>query len=129
MAAPDSPLNVDIGPHRRFAWVRADLAESSGSRTRSAAPSTTSCSTAVAGALGSYLRARGHDTDGLELHAMVPVSVRAAERARARSATRSRAMMAPLPVWCEDPVERLRDRQRGDGRPEGVQAGGRRRAC
>ena len=27
LSAPDSPLNVDIGPHRRFAWVRADLGD------------------------------------------------------------------------------------------------------
>ena len=31
----------------------------------------------VAGALGNYLRARGHDTSELEMRAMVPVSVRA----------------------------------------------------
>ena len=38
----------------------------------------------VAGALGRHLRRRGQQTDGLELKAMVPVSVRAdAERGRA----------------------------------------------
>ena len=61
----------------------------------------------VAGALGNYLRARGHDTEGLELRAMVPVSVRAEEE-RGALGNRISAMMAPLPVWCEDPVERLR---------------------
>ena len=60
----------------------------------------------VAGALGNYLRARGHDTEDLELRAMVPVSVRAAEEHGALG-NRVSAMMAPLPVWCEDPVERL----------------------
>ena len=60
----------------------------------------------VAGALGNYLRARGHDTEGLELRAMVPVSVRADEEHGALG-NRISAMMAPLPVWCEDPVERL----------------------
>ena len=38
--------------------------------------------TAVARALGRWLRGRGEDTDGLELRAMVPVSVRADDRAR-----------------------------------------------
>ncbi len=39
----------------------------------------------VAGALGRHLRRRGQRTDGLELKAMVPVSVRAdAERGAAR---------------------------------------------
>ena len=37
---------------------------------------------------------------------MVPVSVRAAEEHGALG-NRISAMMAPLPVWCEDPVERL----------------------
>ena len=61
----------------------------------------------VTGALGNYLRARGHDTEELELRAMVPVSVRAEEE-RGALGNRISAMMAPLPVWCEDPVERLR---------------------
>ena len=61
----------------------------------------------VAGALGNYLRARGHETEELELRAMVPVSVRAEEEHGALG-NRISAMMAPLPVWCEDPVERLR---------------------
>ena len=61
----------------------------------------------VAGALGNYLRARGHETEELELRAMVPVSVRAEEEHGALG-NRISAMMAPLPVWSEDPVERLR---------------------
>ena len=61
----------------------------------------------VAGGIGRYLRARGHDTEGLEMRAMVPVSVRAPDEHGALG-NRISAMMAPLPVWCEDPVERLR---------------------
>ena len=58
--APPSPLNVRIGPHRRFTWVRGDLAAVQGrSRTRSAAPSTTSCWRPSPAASGRYLRRRG----------------------------------------------------------------------
>ena len=60
----------------------------------------------VSGAIGNYLRARGHDTEGLTLRALVPVSIREAEEHGALG-NRISAMMAPLPVWCEDPVERL----------------------
>jgi WS/DGAT/MGAT family acyltransferase len=60
----------------------------------------------VAGALGRHLRRRGHDTDGLELKAMVPVSVRG-ELERGALGNRVAAMMAPLPVWCQEPVARL----------------------
>ena len=38
-------------------------------------------------------------------------------------------MRGPLPVYVEDPVARLRVVAPGDGRPEGVQAGGRRRGA
>ena len=41
------------------------------------------------------------------MRALVPVSVRADEEHGALG-NRISAMMAPLPVWCEDPVERLK---------------------
>ena len=49
---------------------------------------------------------RGHATVGLELRAMVPVSVRTDEQHGALG-NRVTTMMAPLPVWCEDPVRRM----------------------
>ena len=107
MAAPSSVFNVEIGPHRRFAMAQADLAELK--RVKDAHGGTVNdvILSIVAGSIGKYLRARGHDTEGLELRAMVPVSVRAEEEHGALG-NRISAMMAPLPVWSEDPVERLR---------------------
>jgi diacylglycerol O-acyltransferase / wax synthase len=106
MAAPSTPFNVEIGPHRRFAIAQSDLTELK--RVKDAHGGTVNdvILAIVAGALGSYLRARGHGTEGMELRAMVPVSVRAVEEQGALG-NRISAMMAPLPVWCEDPVERL----------------------
>ena len=60
----------------------------------------------VAGALGRHLRRRGQNTDGLELKAMVPVSVRQ-DVERGALGNQVAAMMAPLPVWCQEPVARL----------------------
>ena len=40
---PGRAAEQSIGPHRRFVWARGSWRPSSGSRTRSAAPSTTSC--------------------------------------------------------------------------------------
>ena len=60
----------------------------------------------VAGALGRHLRRRGQRTDGLELKAMVPVSVRA-DAERGQLGNKVAAIMAPLPVWCQEPVARL----------------------
>jgi diacylglycerol O-acyltransferase / wax synthase len=106
IAAPDSVFNVEIGPHRRVAMVQADLADLKRVKDQHGGTVNDVILSVVAGALGKYLRARGHDTEGLELRAMVPVSVRAAEEHGALG-NRISAMMAPLPVWCEDPVERL----------------------
>jgi len=106
MAAPHSVFNVEIGPHRRFQMTQTDLGDLK--RVKDAHGGTVNdvILSIVAGGIGRYLRARGHDTTGLELRAMVPVSVRAADEHGALG-NRISAMMAPLPVWCEDPVERL----------------------
>jgi WS/DGAT/MGAT family acyltransferase len=106
MSAPDSVFNVEIGPHRRFQMTQTDLGDLK--RVKDAHGGTVNdvILSIVAGGIGRYMRARGHDTEGLELRAMVPVSVRAAEEHGALG-NRISAMMAPLPVWCEDPVERL----------------------
>ncbi|MGV1047873.1 MAG: WS/DGAT/MGAT family O-acyltransferase [Solirubrobacterales bacterium] len=107
MSAPHSVFNVEIGPHRRVAMTQASLAGLK--RVKDAHGGTVNdvILSIVAGGIGNYLRARGHDTEDLELRAMVPVSVRATEEHGALG-NRISAMMAPLPVWCEDPVERLR---------------------
>ena len=60
----------------------------------------------VAGAIGKHLRHRGQNTDGLELKAMIPVSVRA-DVERGALGNKVAAIMAPLPVWCQDAVARL----------------------
>jgi diacylglycerol O-acyltransferase len=107
MAAPSTPFNVEIGPHRRIAFVRTDLGALKAVKNEHGGTVNDVVLSVVTGAIGNYLRARGHDTEGLELRAMVPVSVRADEE-RGALGNRISAMMAPLPVWSEDPVERLR---------------------
>jgi diacylglycerol O-acyltransferase len=106
MAAPHSVFNAEIGPHRRFQMTQTDLADLKRVKDEHGGTVNDAILSIVAGGIGKYLRARGHDTEGLELRAMVPVSVRAPEEHGALG-NRVSAMMAPLPVWCEDPVERL----------------------
>ena len=107
LAAPHSVFNVDIGPHRRFAMTQANLDDLK--RVKDAHGGTVNdvILSVVAGGLGRYLRARGHETEGVELRAMVPVSIRATDE-RGALGNRITAMMAPLPIGEEDPVERLR---------------------
>jgi diacylglycerol O-acyltransferase / wax synthase len=104
--APDVPLNTEIGSHRRFAWARAELGDFK--RIKDALGGTVNdvVLAVVSGALRSWLRSRGIKTEGLELRALVPVSIRA-EDERGQLGNRIAAMRGPLPVYIEDPVKRL----------------------
>ena len=102
--APPSPLNVPIGPHRRFTWVDGDLEVFKAIKNELDGTVNDVVLAGVSLALGRFLRRRGVDTDGLRLKAMVPVSVRA-EAERGALGNRVAAMSAPLPVDCDDPVE------------------------
>jgi diacylglycerol O-acyltransferase / wax synthase len=104
--APASPYNKSIGPHRRFTWVRVNLADVKAIKNELGGTVNDVVLATIAGALGKHLRRRGQNTDGLELKAMIPVSVRA-DVERGALGNRVAAMMAPLPVWCQDPVARL----------------------
>jgi diacylglycerol O-acyltransferase / wax synthase len=105
--APDVPLNRPIGPHRRFVWARSELATFK--RIKNALGGTVNdvVLAVVTGALRDWLHGRGIRTEGLELRALVPVSIRG-EDDRGELGNRIAAMRGPLPVYIEDPVRRLR---------------------
>ena len=105
-AAPPSPYNCKIGPHRRFTWVRTNLADVKAIKDSLGGTVNDVVLATVSGALGRHLHRRGETLSGRELKAMVPVSVRADED-RGALGNQVAAMMAPLPVWCEDPGRRL----------------------
>ncbi len=105
--APPSTFNVRIGPHRRIAWLGTDLNEFKAIRKELGGTVNDVVLAVVAGALGSYLRRHGQDTDDLVLRAMVPVSVRS-EGERGALGNRVSAMWVPLPVGVQDPRARLR---------------------
>ena len=104
--APPSPLNVRIGPHRRFTWVEGDLGQFKAVKNALGGTVNDVVLASVAGALGRYLRMHGETTDETSLRAMVPVSIRA-DVERGALGNRVAAMWAPLPVGIIDPVERL----------------------
>ena len=80
--APPSPLNVRIGPHRRFAWASADLSLFKAIKDALGGTINDVVLTVVTGALRAHLFRHGRDPEGLELKAMVPISVRADSDAR-----------------------------------------------
>ncbi len=104
--APDVPLNVEIGTHRRFIWARSELATFK--RIKDALGGTVNdvVLAVVTGALRRWLDRRGIRTEGLELRALVPVSIRT-EDETGHLGNRIAAMRGPLPVYVEDPVRRL----------------------
>jgi diacylglycerol O-acyltransferase len=104
--APPSPFNVDIGPHRRYTFVDADLGTLKAIKNSLGGTLNDAVLASVSLALGRYLRGHDHDTDGLVLKAMVPVSVRTSEQ-RGALGNQVAAMWAPLPVGVESPAECL----------------------
>ena len=105
-AAPETPLNVEIGPHRRLAFVRGDLEEYKLVKNAFGGTVNDVVLAVVAGALQKWLRSRGVRTEGLELRALVPVSIRARGEHH-QLGNRIAAMRGPLPVYVQDPVARL----------------------
>jgi diacylglycerol O-acyltransferase len=123
-SAPSSPFNVRIGPHRRFTWVDTELDRFKAIKNSLGGTVNDVVLTVVADALGRYMRLHGGDTDGLELKAMIPISVRA-DVERGALGNRIAAMWAPLPVEAMDPVRRLQRISYGmDGLKESGQAVG-----
>ena len=112
--APDVPLNVPIGPHRRVRWVQSRLSDFKEIKNGLDGTVNDAVLAVVAGALGRWLRTRGVRTEGLELRALVPVSIRAQDE-RGALGNRIAAMRGPLPVYVKDPVERLRQVQESMG--------------
>jgi len=113
--APETPLNVPIGPHRRVRWVQSSLDDFKAIKNALGGTVNDVVLAVVTGALRRWLRLRGVRTEGLELRALVPVSIRA-EDERHQLGNRIAAMRGPLPVYCEDPLtclERVRESMRG----------------
>lgn len=104
--APATPLNVTIGSHRRYRAVESDLATFK--RIKDAFGGTVNdvVLAVVTSALRTWLERRGVRPQGLELRALVPVSIRTADE-QGQLGNRLTAMRGPLPVFLEDPIERM----------------------
>ena len=101
--APETPLNVPIGPHRRYGWVDTPLELLKGVKNGLGGTVNDAVLTAVSLSLGRFLRRRGVETDGLVLKVLVPVSVRATDQ-RGALGNKVSAMWAQLPMDQDDPA-------------------------
>jgi WS/DGAT/MGAT family acyltransferase len=104
--APETPLNVEIGPHRRYLVRRQELSDYKEVKNALGGTVNDVVLTIVSGALARWLRSRGIRTEGLEMRALVPVSVRTEDQ-RHTLGNQLTAVRGPLPVYIDDPVARL----------------------
>jgi WS/DGAT/MGAT family acyltransferase len=102
--ASPTPLNVAIGPHRRFDWTAMDLAAVKAVKVRLGGTVNDVVLAIVAGAMRRYLGARGVDVDQLDFRAMVPVNLRAGYGG---TGNRVASVVVGLPVGEADARRRL----------------------
>jgi diacylglycerol O-acyltransferase / wax synthase len=104
--APETPLNVPIGPHRRFVGINSQLEDLKIVKNTFGGTVNDVVLAVVAGALRTFLISRGRRTAGVEMRALVPVSVRTEDQRD--GGNRIVVMRGPLPVYISDPLNRLR---------------------
>jgi diacylglycerol O-acyltransferase len=106
--APETPLNTPIGPHRRLATVSCALEDFKTIKNTFGGTVNDVVLAVVTGVLRRFLEARGVRTEGLELRALVPVSLRSAGDGEGGAiGNRVAAMRTTLPVHIADPLARL----------------------
>jgi WS/DGAT/MGAT family acyltransferase len=105
--ASPTPLNVEIGPHRRFDWLRFPLADVKEVKNQLGGTVNDVVLATVSGALRRFLAARGEAVDRLDFRAMIPVNIRTRDQAGAFG-NRVAMMSARLPLDVRSPRKRLR---------------------
>jgi len=104
--ASPTPFNVEIGPHRRFDWLRFDLAQVKEVKKQLGGTVNDVVLATVAGALRRFLRRRGESVAKLDFHALLPVSIRTQHESGALG-NRVTMMTAELPLAERNPRKRL----------------------
>lgn len=105
--APRVPLNQEIGAARSFCWSTFELADFKHVKNALGGTVNDVSLAVTAGALRRWLLEREAAVEGLELKALVPVSIRT-ENEHGELGNKLTAMRGPLPVGLADPVARLR---------------------
>jgi len=100
-----TPLNPDIGPHRRFDWAGIDLAAVKEVKTRLGGTVNDVVLATAAGAIGRFLRQRGIPVDGEVFRAQVPMSIRTGSEHGAPG-NRIVMLLADLPIDERDALQR-----------------------
>jgi len=104
--ASATPLNCEIGPHRRFDWLRMSLDEVREIKNNLGGTVNDVVLALAAGALRRFLRQRGENVEDLEFRAMIPVNIRRKDDTT-HLGNRVAMTTARLPLEVADPRERL----------------------
>jgi diacylglycerol O-acyltransferase / wax synthase len=104
--APRMPFNGTLSEQRQFAWAEFPFSEIRSVKSALGGTVNDLVLALIAGGLGRYLRHHGIRTDGVEVRAMCPVSMRRPDE-RGTLGNLVSMMFAPLYVGIADPVERL----------------------
>ncbi len=104
--ASETPLNVPIGPHRRFDWTRFDMEAVKQVGKKQGGTVNDVVLTTVAGAARRYLGDHGLDVDSLDFRVFVPVSTRTKAQ-QGKLGNRVSMIVAKVPVSERDPRARF----------------------
>ena len=105
--ASETPLNGDLGPHRRFDWLKMDLEDVRAVRRKLGCSLNDVILATVAGAVRRFLEKRQVDPAVIDFRVSAPVSVRR-EEDRGKLGNHVSSWIVPLPVDEADPVERVK---------------------
>jgi WS/DGAT/MGAT family acyltransferase len=106
LPASETPLNQEIGPHRRFEYFAQALASVKAVKEKLGGTLNDVVLATVAGGMRAFLRRRRVDVSRLEFRVATPVSVRSGDE-KETLGNRVSAWILPLPLAEPDPVRRL----------------------
>ncbi|MFZ0158463.1 MAG: wax ester/triacylglycerol synthase family O-acyltransferase, partial [Kineosporiaceae bacterium] len=102
----ETVLDGPIGPHRSWAWARADLAEVKRIKNTFGGTVNDVFLAAITGGFRTLLQSRGENVTGRTIRTLVPVSVRRSNQ-QGTLGNQVSAVFADLPVGIADPAQRL----------------------
>jgi WS/DGAT/MGAT family acyltransferase len=105
--ASPSPLNGDLGPHRRFDWLTMSLDDVRAVRRKLDCTLNDVVLSVVSGAVRKFLIKRQADPSVIDFRAAAPVSIRKPEDA-GQLGNHVSSWIVPLPIDEADPLERVR---------------------
>ena len=106
-SADDTPINGQLGPHRRFDWLSMPLDDVKRVSKKIGCTVNDVVLATVSGAIREFLVYRNVEPAGLEFRVSAPVSMRRDED-KGKLGNQVSSWIIPLPIELADPLERVR---------------------